>query len=135
MSDLRAGVTKVPTKRIEIERVLAMIRKLSILFAEDSYQPKTKSKAQVQATKFNQKGPVQYSTAQYSPLGPDTAQHSPVQYSLVQHSEVQYSFVKSSTAHYSLVKPSCSPIQPVIFLNIVLLVALSSLTELKPISF
>ena len=85
--------------------------------------------------KFNQKGPVQYSTVQYSPLGPDTAQHSPVQYSLVQHSEVQYSFVKSSTAHYSLVKPSCSPIQPVIFLNIVLLVALSSLTELKPISF
>ena len=73
-------------------------RKLSILIAEDSYQPKTKSKEQVQATKFNQKGPVQYSTAQYSPLGPDTAQHSPVQYSLVQHSEVQYSLVKFSTA-------------------------------------
>ena len=55
--------------------------------------------------------PVQSITAQYSPLQPSTAQHDPVQSSTVQNSSVHL---------------TCSPVQPVILINVVTTVIPSS---------
>ena len=102
--------------------------------------PSLSQYSQVQSSRAHH-SPLQPSTTKHSPLHSRTAKYSPVQTSTAKYSQVepttaQYSPVQPSAPHYSSVQPSCSPVatqyipvQPVILVNVVKSITLSSLSE------